>query len=211
MSGAVGFRDFLKTTALPLHIAQPSENICKDGVAAHGGNAGQITLLYPCAVFHTTGRIDSKTVIVNVDVNLATQNQIIPMDQCIDKRLKNASFAVVWHLNTGIGGFLPARFHIPLDKADALIEQNDQAADFDPVELYKAWQAIRPAQEKAAEKQLEDTTQEKLSLIMLLSAKQDASRLLGEDMEERQVRQKIINQKKPAHRKYRWTISAVSR
>ena len=50
------------------------------------------------------------------------------MDQCIDKRLKNASFAVVGHLNTGIGGFLPARFHIPLDKADALIEQNNQAA-----------------------------------------------------------------------------------
>ena len=50
------------------------------------------------------------------------------MDQCIDKRLKNASFAVVGHLNTGIGGFLPARFHIPLDKADTLIEQNNQAA-----------------------------------------------------------------------------------
>ena len=50
------------------------------------------------------------------------------MDQRIDERLKNASFAVVWHLNTGIGGFLPARFHIPLDKADTLIEQNNQAA-----------------------------------------------------------------------------------
>ena len=88
------------------------------------------------------------------------------MDQCIDKGLENASFAVVGHLNTGIGGFLPARFHIPLDKADALIEQNDQAADFDPVELYKARQAIRPAQEKAAEQQLEDTMHEKPSLIM---------------------------------------------
>ncbi len=50
------------------------------------------------------------------------------MDQRIDKRLKNASFAVVGHLNTRIGGFLPARFHIPLDKADTLIEQDDQAA-----------------------------------------------------------------------------------
>ncbi|MCQ4775791.1 hypothetical protein NE634_19290, partial [Lacrimispora saccharolytica] len=56
--------------------------------------------------------------------------------------------------------------HIPLDKADALIEQNDQAANFDPVELYKARQAIRPAQEKAAEQQLEDTMHEKPSLIM---------------------------------------------
>ena len=200
MSGAVGFRDFLKAAALPFHIAQPSENIFKDGGAAHGGNAGQITLLYPCAVFHTTGRIDSKTVIVNVDVNLATQNQIIPMAQCIDKRLKNASFAVVWHLNTGIGGFLPARFHIPLDKADALIEQNDQAADFDPVELYKARQAIRPAQEKAAEQQLEDTMHEKPSLIMLLRAKQETSHLLGADAEERQARQLIMHRNQEQYR-----------
>ena len=36
-------------------------------------------------------------------------------------------------------------------------------------------QAIRPAQVKAAEKQLADTMHEKPSLIMLLSAKQEAS------------------------------------
>ena len=125
------------------------------------------------------------------------------MDQCIDKRLKNASFAVVWHLNTGIGGFLPARFHIPLDKADALIEQNDQAADFDPVELYKAWQAIRPAQEKAAEQQLEDTMHEKPSLIMLLRAKQETSHLLGADAEERQARQLIMHRNQEQYRNSR--------
>ena len=50
------------------------------------------------------------------------------MDQRIDKRLKNAPLAVVGHLNTRIGGFLPACFHIPLNKTDTLIEQNDQAA-----------------------------------------------------------------------------------
>ena len=94
-----------------------------------------------------------------------------------------------------IGGFLPARFHIPLDKADALIEQNDQAADFDPVELYKARQAIRPAQEKAAEQELEDTLQKKPSFSLLLSAKQEASHLLGEDAEERQTRQMIMRRR----------------
>ena len=67
-----------------------------------------------------------------------------------------------------------------------------QAADIDPVELYKARQAIRPAQEKETEKQLEDTMQEKPFLSMLLSAKQEASRLLGEDAEERQVRQMVM-------------------
>ena len=70
------------------------------------------------------------------------------------------------------------------------------AADFDPVELYKARQVIRPALEKAVKKQLEDTMQEKPSLIVLLSAKQEASRLLGEDTEERQVRQLIMRRQK---------------
>ena len=77
MSSAVGFRNFLKAAALPFHIAQPSENICKDGVAARGGNAGQIPFLYPCAVYHTTGRIDGETVIVDINMNLAAQNQIV--------------------------------------------------------------------------------------------------------------------------------------
>ena len=73
-------------------------------------------------------------------------------------------------------------------------EMKAQTADFDPVELYKARQAIRPAQEKESEKQLEDTMQEKPFLIMLLNAnaKQEASRLLGEDAEERQVRQMVM-------------------
>ena len=48
---------------------------------------------------------------------------------------------------------------------------------------------IRPAQEKESEKQLEDAMHEKPLLIMLLGAKQEISRLLGEDAEERQVRQ----------------------
>ena len=84
-----------------------------------------------------------------------------------------------------------------LDKAlDEYAELKAQAADFDPVELYKARQAIRPAQEKAAEQQLEDTMHEKPSLIMLLSAKQEASRLLGEDAENRQARQMVMQRQK---------------
>lgn len=86
------------------------------------------------------------------------------------------------------------KYSAELDKV--LVEYAElkaQAAELDPVELYKARQAIRPVQEKAAEQQLEDTTQEKPSLIMLLSAKQEESHLLGEDAEERQARQLIMH------------------
>ena len=93
------------------------------------------------------------------------------------------------------------KYSVELDKVlDEYAELKAQAADFDPVELYKARQGIRPAQEKESEKQLEDAMQEKPSLIMLLSAKQETSRLLGEDVEERQARQLIAHKRQEQHR-----------
>ena len=93
------------------------------------------------------------------------------------------------------------KYSAELDKA--LAEYADlkvQAADFDPVELYEARQAIRPAQEKAAEQQLEDALQKKPSFSLLLNAKQETSRLLKEDTEERQVRQLIAHRNQEQHR-----------
>jgi len=57
-----------------------------------------------------------------------------------------------------------------LDKYTELIAQT---TDFDPVALYKVRQAVRPAQEMAVEKQLEDALQKKPSLGMLICAKQE--------------------------------------
>ena len=96
------------------------------------------------------------------------------------------------------------KYSAELDKAlDEYAELKAQAADFDPVELYEARQAIRPAQEKAAEQQLEDALQKKPSFSLLLNAKQETSRLLKEDTEERQVRQMLRRQRsdpqKPKH------------
>ena len=85
-----------------------------------------------------------------------------------------------------------------LDKVLAeYADLKSQAADFDPMELYAARQAIRLTQEKAAERQLKDSNfmQEKPSLVMLLNAKQEASRLLGGDAEEPQARQMIMQRR----------------
>ena len=93
------------------------------------------------------------------------------------------------------------KYSAELDKA--LAEYADlkaQAANYDPVELYEARQAIRPAQEKAAEQQLGDAMHENPSLIMLLNAKQETSRLLGEDAEERQTRQLIMHRNQERYR-----------
>lgn len=93
------------------------------------------------------------------------------------------------------------KYSAELDKAlDEYAELKAQAVELDPVELYETRQAIRPAQEKAAEQQIEDAMHEKLSLIMLLSAKQETSRLLGEAAEERQARQLIMHRNQEQHR-----------
>jgi hypothetical protein len=82
------------------------------------------------------------------------------------------------------------KYSAELDKAlSEYAELKAQAANFEPVELYNARQVIRPTQEKAAEKQLEEILQKKPSLSLLLNAKQEMSRLLGADAEEQQVRQ----------------------
>ena len=89
------------------------------------------------------------------------------------------------------------KYSAELDKAlDEYAELKAQAVELDPVELYAARQAVRPAQEKAVKKQLEDTMHEKPSLIMLLSAKQETSRLLREDAEDRQARQMVMQRQK---------------
>ena len=89
------------------------------------------------------------------------------------------------------------KYAAELDKVLAeYAELKAQAVDLDPVELHDARQAIRHAQEKKAEKQLENAMQEKLSLVMLLSAKQETSRLLKEDAEERQARQMVMQRQK---------------
>ena len=62
---------------------------------------------------------------------------------------------------------------------------------------------IRSVQEKESEKQLEDAMHEKLSLIMLLSAKQETSHLLGADAEERQARQLIMHRNQEQYRNSR--------
>ena len=75
-------------------------------------------------------------------------------------------------------------------------ELKAQAVELDPVELYETRQAIRPVQEKEAEQELEDTLQKKPSFSLLLSAKQEASRLLRDDADERQVRQVLIRRQR---------------
>ena len=88
------------------------------------------------------------------------------------------------------------KYAAELDKVLAeYAELKAQAVDLDPVELHEAQNAIRPVQEKEVEQQLEGTMHEKPSLIMLLSAKQETSRPLGEDAENRQARQMIMRRR----------------
>lgn len=67
----------------------------------------------------------------------------------------------------------------------------EQASEFDMAELYEARQAIRPDKEQLAERQLKKAYGEKYSAASMLKCRQEASRLLDEDTEKRDVTEKI--------------------
>ena len=93
------------------------------------------------------------------------------------------------------------KYSAELDKAlDEYAELKAQTVELDPVELYETRQAIRPAQETAAERQLEETLQNKPSVGLLLNAKQETLHLLGENEEEWQARQLIAHKRQEQHR-----------
>ena len=73
----------------------------------------------------------------------------------------------------------------------------------DVFDIENSKERILELQEKAAEQQLEDSIHEKPSLIMLLSAKQETSHLLGADAEERQARQLIMHRNQEQYRNSR--------
>lgn len=70
-------------------------------------------------------------------------------------------------------------------------ELREQGAEFDKTELYKARQAIRSDKEKLAERQLRKAYGEKYNSTSLSKSRIEASRLLNEDSEKRDVMENI--------------------
>ena len=80
-------------------------------------------------------------------------------------------------------------------KIDAALQKyaelREQGAEFDSQELYEARQAIRSSKEQLAEQQLRKAYGEKYSAASMSKSRQEASRLLNEEVEKRAVMEKI--------------------
>ncbi len=70
-------------------------------------------------------------------------------------------------------------------------ELQEQAAEFDPVELYEAKLAVRPDYERSAVKRVQDAYGEKYDLLRMYDSKRSVSQLLNEAAEECAVREKL--------------------
>lgn len=102
-----------------------------------------------------------------------------------------------------------ARYTVELD--DALkqhAEFQEQAAEFDPAELYEARQTIRSGHEQSAIQRVQDAYGDKYNLLMMFESRRDVGELLNEEMEARslrerlrqkQQRKKTDQQRKPKH------------
>ena len=89
------------------------------------------------------------------------------------------------------------KYAAELDKT--LAEYTDlkaQAADFDPVELYKVRQTIREEMEHAAIDQVKSTCGRKYDPVMMLSSNRDVANLLHEEAEAHSIREHLRQKQK---------------
>lgn len=78
--------------------------------------------------------------------------------------------------------------------ADALkqyAELQEQAAEFDPIELYEAQQNVRPEHERNAVQRVQNAYGDKYDIFRMYDSKRDVADLLNETAEERSVRKKL--------------------
>ncbi len=98
-----------------------------------------------------------------------------------------------------------AKYAAELDNAlKQYAELQEQAAEFDPVELYKARQAICPEQEQLTAEKVQDAYGDKYDMLRMYDSKRAVSNLLNEPAEEqaaRKLQRMLGNAKKLGHRK----------
>ena len=89
------------------------------------------------------------------------------------------------------------KYSAELDKAlDEYAELKAQAADFDPVELYKVRQTIREEMEHSAIDQVKSTYGRKYNPVMMLSSNRDVANLLHEEAEAHSIREHLRQKQK---------------
>lgn len=85
-----------------------------------------------------------------------------------------------------------AKYTAELDNAlKQYAELQEQATEFDPIELYEARQEIRSVHERDATRRIQDAYGDKYDMLRMYDSKRSAADLLNETAEERSVREKL--------------------
>lgn len=85
-----------------------------------------------------------------------------------------------------------AKYTAELDNAlKQYAELQEQATEFDPIELYEARQEIRSVHERDATRRIQDAYGDKYDMLRMYDSKRSAADLLNETAEERSVRKKL--------------------
>lgn len=85
----------------------------------------------------------------------------------------------------------------------ALAALQEQAADFDPIEMYDARQIIRPDKAPDAVRKLQDKYTDKYSHTIMVDGKREVSLMLDEYAEEQEIQQMKREQQRKLQREYR--------
>ena len=98
------------------------------------------------------------------------------------------------------------KFVAELDAAQKeFAELQEQAADFDPIELYDARQIIRQDKEQNVIHKLQDKYADKYSHTIMVDGKREVSRMLDEYAEGQEIYQMKQEQQRRLQREHRQT------
>lgn len=104
------------------------KQVGNNGISPCGSDGADIPVLYGFTFVHSAGGYDLKTVIVHIDMYLFAHNDIVAVDQCVDKRLGIGSLRIIRYIYP-FGGFLnKTNPGIIPDEINGVLQQIDQVA-----------------------------------------------------------------------------------
>ena len=91
-----------------LHIVKLSHHVCKYGITPFRRHIFDVQILYQQSIVHTTRRGYRQSIIINIQMHLATHHGIVTMNEVVNHCFKNGTLCILRFILSSIGQFLPA-------------------------------------------------------------------------------------------------------
>lgn len=120
--------NFPEAGASFFHIVHLREHIGYDGVSPQGGYGVDVKILDEGAVDHSSGCGEFDAVVIDVDVEFASNHRVLAMDQVIDEHFGDGPFGVFGEVEPVGGKLVPALGGVGFDEVLAVFQEPEEVA-----------------------------------------------------------------------------------